>query len=362
MTAPDVVVVGGGPAGSAAAAWLAEAGCSVVLIERTRGAHDKVCGEFLSGGARRLLADLGIATDASRRRVRLQCGARQVEAALPFDAAALPRRELDERLLAAAAARGAVIRRGIAVRRLEGAPPQVVLADGSTLAPRAVFLATGKHDLRGFRRTGGIQEGLLGLKMAFGTADGPPPREADDVIDLLLFEGGYAGWQSLGPASATLSLLVRPETYRRVGGSWPTLLAHVTADAAPWQARLDHYRAAWARPLAVHDQPYGYVAAPRQEAVYALGDQMAVVPSFTGEGIAIALASARLAVDHFLRHGGDAAPYHAEAALRFGRVRPIARAASLLERRAVQAAAVRAAGLAPGALGLIAGATRVSGR
>lgn len=89
---------------------------------------------------------------------------------------------------------------------------------------------------------------------------------------------------------------------------------------------------------------------------------MAVVPSFTGEGIAIALASARLAVDHFLRHGGDAAPYHAEAALRFGRVRPIARAASLLERRAVQAAAVRAAGLAPGALGLIAGATRVSGR
>ena len=54
------MVAGGGLAGAAAAARLAMAGRRVLLLERTRGPHDKVCGEFLSGEAAAELTALGL--------------------------------------------------------------------------------------------------------------------------------------------------------------------------------------------------------------------------------------------------------------------------------------------------------------
>ena len=47
----DAVVVGAGPAGSAAAAVLAEHGRSVLLLEKDVFPRHKVCGEFLSADA-----------------------------------------------------------------------------------------------------------------------------------------------------------------------------------------------------------------------------------------------------------------------------------------------------------------------
>ncbi|MBV8095679.1 MAG: NAD(P)-binding protein [Acetobacteraceae bacterium] len=43
---PPIVVVGGGPGEAAAAAILAQAGREVLVLERQKGSHDKVCGEF----------------------------------------------------------------------------------------------------------------------------------------------------------------------------------------------------------------------------------------------------------------------------------------------------------------------------
>jgi geranylgeranyl reductase family protein len=56
---PDVVVVGGGPAGSAAAYWLARAGHSVVLVEKKRYPREKTCGDGLTPRAIAHLTDMG---------------------------------------------------------------------------------------------------------------------------------------------------------------------------------------------------------------------------------------------------------------------------------------------------------------
>jgi geranylgeranyl reductase family protein len=56
----DVVVVGGGPAGSSCAYWLAEAGWDVVVVEKKHFPRVKTCGDGLTPRAVRQLADMGL--------------------------------------------------------------------------------------------------------------------------------------------------------------------------------------------------------------------------------------------------------------------------------------------------------------
>ncbi len=55
----DVIVVGGGPAGSSAAYFLARAGVNVLLLDRARFPRDKPCAEYLSPQASRILSEMG---------------------------------------------------------------------------------------------------------------------------------------------------------------------------------------------------------------------------------------------------------------------------------------------------------------
>jgi menaquinone-9 beta-reductase len=57
----DVVVIGGGPSGSAAAYWLAEAGHRVLILEKKRFPREKTCGDGLTPRAVRQLHDMGLA-------------------------------------------------------------------------------------------------------------------------------------------------------------------------------------------------------------------------------------------------------------------------------------------------------------
>ncbi len=56
----DVIVVGAGPGGSAAAYYLAQAGYAVILIDKSKFPRDKICGDFVSPIAQNELTKLGI--------------------------------------------------------------------------------------------------------------------------------------------------------------------------------------------------------------------------------------------------------------------------------------------------------------
>lgn len=58
-----VIVVGGGPAGSSTAYFLAKAGIEVTLLDRARFPRDKVCSEYLSPQASRILASMNALSD-----------------------------------------------------------------------------------------------------------------------------------------------------------------------------------------------------------------------------------------------------------------------------------------------------------
>ena len=81
--ASDLVVVGGGPVGLAAALYAVRSGLSVVVLEPREGAIDKACGEGLMPGGVHALAALGVhPVGWDLVGIRYVCGGRQAEADL----------------------------------------------------------------------------------------------------------------------------------------------------------------------------------------------------------------------------------------------------------------------------------------
>ena len=107
----DVLVIGAGPAGSAAALTLARAGVDVVLVDQHAFPRDKVCGDGLIPDAHNALRKLGV-LDAvlaqAQASSHVACiGPRGGRVDVPGVLAVLPRKQLDDVLCRAAVAAGA---------------------------------------------------------------------------------------------------------------------------------------------------------------------------------------------------------------------------------------------------------------
>lgn len=358
----EPLIVGGGLAGGAAATLLAQAGARPLLFERDAGPADKICGEFLSTEAQAHLAALGF--DVARLggapidRVRLVRGARSVEAKLPFTAIGITRRVLDAALLDHAASAGAKIERGVSVRSIDGASVSTSVGD---VTSARILLASGKHEVRGTARdTGGCIDDLIGFKQYF-RIDAAARTALTGFIEVHLFDGGYAGLQRVEGGIANLCLLVSRERFAALGKTWDALFAALMAEPL-LSHRLAGAQPLLAKPLTISGVPYGYIHAPsptQPRQLFRMGDQAGVIPSFSGDGMAIALHSARLAAQAVI-DGGDAAGYHAQLRRDIGRQ---IRLATTLQRAGFsglgQRLVIGTLGLAPKLLGAIAAATRV---
>jgi flavin-dependent dehydrogenase len=359
----DAIAVGGGLAGAAFALELARSGKRVAVIERASGPALKVCGDFLSGEAQELLAHLGLdlaalgATEITR--LRLVNGERRATGELPFVARGLSRLRLDEALLMRAQAAGAELIRGEAVTAVEPVDGMVrVRVGGKSYEGRAAALATGKHNLRGFPRSSGTQ---TAMKITFQ----PTPANfaaLDGIVQLVSYRGGYIGACNVEDGAVTICWLREERDMQALGSDWRAHLDDIAGQSSALGDLLSGARFLSPRPAAVSAIPYGYV---RREVIAAnlfpLGDQLCVIPSFTGDGTSLALSSGLAAASAVL--GGEAAGKFQRDFL--ARIR-----AQFLWARAVETTfryaparvfGVGAISLVPGLVGLITNLTRVRG-
>jgi len=307
----EVLILGGGVAGCAAAITLARKGRGVTLIERELAPRHKICGEFLSGEALEDLHALGIdvASLGAVRidSVRLTAAGHAAEAPLPFPAASLTRKSLDTALIAEAVAAGVRVERGRSVQALDRTASdawQATLDDGTMREAATVFLATGKHDLRGHARPED-PERWVAFKMYFRLTQAQA-AELARASELMLYPGGYGGIQPVEGGVANLCWVVQQKHLARAGNRWENLLEKMQRDCPHLAMRLAGAEPLLAKPIAITHIPYGYIRRTTENGLYCIGDQAAVIPSFTGDGISIALHTARGAVAAYL--AGEPAP------------------------------------------------------
>ena len=152
----DVVVVGAGPSGSAAAAWAARSGRDVLLIDACEFPRDKACGDGLTPRAVAELRALGLGDwlDGRIRHhgLRMAGYGADVEVrwpgkSFPMTSSAVPRTELDDRIREVAADSGAAMALGRkcvdVARDSAGRVEAVILADGSRVGCRWLIVADG---------------------------------------------------------------------------------------------------------------------------------------------------------------------------------------------------------------------------
>lgn len=307
MRRTPALIVGGGLAGAATAIRLARAGLPHLLVERSRETGDAICGGFLSWRTLETLAGLGIDPDTLNpervTRARIFAGNRRAEAVLPHPAVSVTRHRLDTVLLAEAERLGTPVERGVTVREIDGTSAR--LADGATIAADALFLASGKHDVRGMARPDDARgaDPTLGIRVRIA----PSPALGKALaggIELHLFDRGYAGLAMQEDGTANLCMAVHRSRLQAAGS--PAQLLEVLGREMPalgeWVALIDPI----AQIDAIANVPYGWRQRNGADALFRLGDQAGVIPSLAGEGMGIALASG-VAAARAYENGGPAA-------------------------------------------------------
>ncbi len=157
-----MVVVGAGPAGSAAAAWAARAGRDVLVIDSAQFPRDKACGDGLTPRAIAELCRLGLgdwlAGRVSHHGLRMSGFGADVEVrwpgpSFPASSSAVPRTELDDRIRMVAADDGAKMLLGVKAVDVRHDPSgrvsEVILDDGSEVRVGELIVADGARSTLG---------------------------------------------------------------------------------------------------------------------------------------------------------------------------------------------------------------------
>jgi flavin-dependent dehydrogenase len=301
----DVIVVGAGPAGGAAARGLALAGARVLLVDKARFPRWKVCGCCLNGSALQTLEAIGIG-DLPRRlgarrldRFRIAARGQVTELALPTGAA-VSRVAFDHALIETAIAAGVAFCPATSAAWVEETTDSVQLAlrvDGAPRTVRARVVIAADGLTAGFTRRIPGARCTIARHARIGAGaviDDAPSGPEPGVIQMAVGSGGYVGSVRLEDDGLNVAAAFDVAFIKSAGGLAQAAAGVLDESGMPFAEALR--RAQWrgTPPLTRRYQP------PALRRLFLVGDAAEYVEPFTGEGIAWALSGGAAVVSHVL--------------------------------------------------------------
>ena len=331
MGAPEVVVVGAGPAGALAAMILARAGVSVTLLDRAQFPRHKLCGDTVNPGSLALLDKYSLGTAVRGRALEItgmtvtgpRCASVSADYPRGLHGAAITRRDLDPLLVDAAVAAGARFEPGVHVRapEMDGggrvAGVRVQRANGDVVRARLVIAADGRASHLGAAlgmtafaarpkrwAFGAYFEGVRGL-----TPRGEMHIRGDGYLGIAPLPGGIANVclvrERRGDGPAGTGRSGRTSAWRAGSAGPETLNEAVARDPVLRERFRGAIRVSGVTvlgPLAVDANAAG---AP---GLLLAGDAAGFVDPMTGDGLRFALRGAELAADAALAELSSGVP------------------------------------------------------
>ena len=286
----DLLVIGGGPAGAAAAITAARLRAQVLLLERGKYPRHKVCGEFVSAESLGILTSLLQQTSFLKSRSepppKITQGQLFIDRSVlktPIDppAASIPRIELDAALWNAAIAAGVDARQQQSVHSITGGGHFIVSTETDRFEAKSVINASGRWSNLSTAKldTNGSAAKWLGLKAHFSE-----PLISTSV-DLYFFEGGYCGVQPLGEKHINVCAMVRSDVANSLAQVF-SLHPALKDRSSRWKQLTDVVATS---PL-IFRKPN-----PVCDGMLLAGDAAGFVDPFVGDGISLALRSGVMA-------------------------------------------------------------------
>lgn len=300
VTAPereiwDLVVVGGGPAGLAAAIVAAGQGFSVVVVERRDFPADKACGEGVLPPGVKALQRLGIADRFDRTTSHPFAGIRFIqengaaaESRMPSEGMGIRRTVLVEALARRAEELGAVLRHRCSVTGFEaGSSEAAVYTSAGKISGRLIVAADGLHS--SLRKASGL-DAAPSYRRRFALRQHYKIRPWTNFVEVYVDDKGEAVVTPVSDESVSINFVWEDGMIERpkipvLASRFPALLARLGNAAAISSAK-------GAGPMAR--------AATRRngERMVLIGDAAGFVDSISGDGLSIAFNSALILGKH----------------------------------------------------------------
>lgn len=306
MDTYDVIIVGGGLAGLTAALHLRSENYRVAVFERQEYPHHKVCGEYVSNEIVPYLESLGVVLPKTVQIDSLlmsTAAGKSLQAKLPLGGLGISRFALDTALYVRAMALGVlIIVENIVSISFCKDIFEVADQKGKRYNSRFVLGAYGKRDAldkRIHRHFTSKRSPWLAVKAHYKFDSFP-----NNVVELHNFKGGYGGLSKTESGAVNFCYLASYESFKRERDIHD-FNRKVVAQNPYLSAFLDHAEMLFDSPLTI-----GQISFDKKRNVEAhiimCGDTAGLIHPFCGNGMAMAVHSAKIASELLHRYFTDA--------------------------------------------------------
>ncbi len=303
MKKADIGIVGGGLAGLTAAIHLASRGLKVLLFEKEKYPHHKVCGEYLSREILPYLESFNISLDSLNPKnidqlIYSTPSGKEIEAKLKLGGIGISRYALDNYLYEKAKEQNVeIIQQTVATISFEEEVFKIITLDNQIVAANVVLGAFGKRsslDKKLNRSFIGKKSGWLAVKAHYKLDNYPQNRVA-----LHNFEGGYCGLSKTETGAVNVCYLASYESFKD-HKSINSFKDEVLCKNPQLKSFFDQ-----ATPLFDTDLSIAQVSFEKKSLVkdhiLMLGDAAGLIHPLCGNGMAMAFHSAKIASESILK-------------------------------------------------------------
>ncbi|MEK7356908.1 MAG: hypothetical protein AAB250_10690, partial [Bdellovibrionota bacterium] len=175
-------------------------------------------------------------------------------------------------------------------------------AGGEIRALRLV-VATGKWDFETSQRD--VREsGYVGFKMHLRLKPSVL-KSVKKHCDLFVFDRGYGGITPIEDDLANFCFLIEKKALAEIGSDWDSIASHIAKSCWAASHYLDGAEPQFKQLVSVTEIPFGFVRRdPPPTGFFFVGDQMAQIPSLTGDGMTIAIMTGKRAAEAIVERVG----------------------------------------------------------